>query len=76
MELRDMIDDLPLLGLRADQKKTAAELYESGQTGELIRYLRRFRCGLVEDMHESQRKVDRIDQMIRRAEKELQSSGG
>ncbi len=75
MELRDMIDDLPLLGLRADQKKTAAELYESGQTGELIRYLRRFRCGLVEDMHESQRKVDRIDQMIRRAEKELQSSG-
>ena len=75
MELRDMIDDLPLLGLRADQKKTAAELYESGQTGGLIRYLRRFRCGLVEDMHESQRKVDRIDQMIRRAEKELQSSG-
>ena len=75
MELSDMIDDLPLLGLRADQKKTAAELYESGQTGELIRYLRRFRCGLVEDMHESQRKVDRIDQMIRRAEKELQSSG-
>ncbi len=75
MELRDMIDDLPLLGLSADQKMTAAELYESGQTGELIRYLRRFRCGLVEDMHESQRKVDRIDQMIRRAEKELQASG-
>jgi len=75
MELRDMIEDLPLLGLSADQKMTAAELYESGQTGELIRYLRRFRCGLVEDMHESQRKVDRIDQMIRRAEKELQASG-
>ena len=28
------------------------------------------RCGLIDEMHESQRKVDRMDYLIRKAEKE------
>ena len=47
----------------------AARLVEAGQADELIRYLRRCRCGLVDAMHESQRRVDRLDQLIRQVEK-------
>ncbi len=44
----------------------AARLVETGQTDELIRHLRRCRCALVDAMHESQRRVDRMDTLIRR----------
>ena len=53
-----------------DLAKKARMLYDSGQKAELIRYLKCCRCGLVDEMHESQRKVDRIDYLIRKAEKE------
>lgn len=70
MELKTMIDSLSDLGCGKQQGETAKTLYRSGQMDELIRHLRKCRCGLVEEMHESQRKVDRMDQLIRKAVKE------
>jgi hypothetical protein len=49
--------------------KGAAWLMEAGKTDELIRHLRRCRCELVDAMHESRRRVDRMDTLIRQAEK-------
>ncbi len=45
----------------------AVELYRSGQGKDLVRLLKAQRCGLVEEMHESQRRVDRIDYLIRQS---------
>ena len=70
MDLKLMIDSLSDMGLTDEQKKTAKMLYESGQKSELIRYLKKCRCSLMDEMHESQRKVDRMDLLIRKAEKE------
>jgi hypothetical protein len=42
---------------------------EAGKTDELIRHLRRCRSELVDTMHESRRRVDRMDTLIRQAEK-------
>ena len=70
MDLKTMIDSLPDIGCSSEQAKKARMLYDSGQKAELIRYLKCCRCGLVDEMHESQRKVDRIDYLIRKAEKE------
>ena len=70
MDLKLMIDRLSDMGLTDEQKKTAKMLYESGQKSELIRYLKKCRCSLMDEMHESQRKVDRMDLLIRKAEKE------
>ncbi|MBQ9708486.1 MAG: hypothetical protein IJV66_04805 [Firmicutes bacterium] len=70
MDLKAMIDSLSDIGCSTEQEKKAKMLYESGQKAELIRYLKCCRCNLVDEMHESQRKVDRIDYLIRKAEKE------
>ena len=45
----------------------AVGLYRSGQGKDLVRLLKAQRCGLVEEMHESQRRVDRIDYLIRQS---------
>ena len=50
----------------------AARLMESGSPAELVRHLRRCRCELVEEMHESQRRVDRMDYLIRQAMKDTE----
>jgi len=70
MELKAMIQSLSDVGCSEDQKKEAELLYRSGRTADLIRYLKKCRCSLMDEMHESQRKVDRMDFLIRKAEKE------
>ena len=44
-------------------------LMKAGYPNDLIRHLRRCRCTLVEQMHESQRRVDRLDYLIRNLER-------
>ena len=48
----------------------AVRLSEAGQKDDLIRYLRVKRCDLIEELHESQKKIDRFDYMIRQTEKQ------
>ena len=52
-------------GVRQELIERAMQLYQSGQEAELVRFLKLRRCNMVEDMHESQRKIDRIDYLIR-----------
>ena len=50
----------------------AKQLYESGDTKALLRYFRICRCSRMEELHESQRKVDCLDFLIRQTVKTLQ----
>ena len=70
MELQEMIGDLSMLGCETDQEEMAERLYADGQMDDLVRCLKKCRCNLIDEMHESQRKVDKIDLIIRKAEKE------
>ena len=70
MELQDMIGELSKLGCETDQEEIAERLYSEGQMDALVKCLKKFRCALVDEMHQSQRKVDKIDLIIRKAEKE------
>lgn len=72
MDLKAMIDSLSDIGCTEEQKRTARKLYDLGQNAELIRYLKKCRCGLIDEMHESQRKVDRMDYLIWTTEKETE----
>ena len=54
-------------GTDNDIIRLAVELYRCGQDNDLVKLLKAQRCDLVEEMHESQRKVDRIDYLIRRS---------
>ena len=70
MELNAMIENLSDFGFSEEQKKTLKIISETGQKSELIRYLKKCRCVLMDEMHESKRKVDRMDYLIRKVEKE------
>ena len=70
MELKAMLDNLADAGCTKHDAEIAGELYKNGQADELIRFLKKCRCSLMDEMHESQRKVDRMDYLIRWAEKE------
>ena len=71
LEQNTIMDSLTDIGFEDEKKREANALYEAGQLEELIRYLKKCRCGLMDEMHESQRKVDRMDYLIRRTENEL-----
>ena len=70
MELKEMADALMDIGVGNVQTETVRRLFESGQTDELVRHLKKCRCSLLDEMHESQKKVDLMDYLIRRIEKD------
>ncbi len=51
--------------------ETAQRLLAAGRTRELIRFLRLCRCDLMDELHEKQRRVDRMDLLIRKTEKTI-----
>ena len=63
-----LCEGLAAAGCPNEAVKRAAGLIRAGHRDELVRHLRRCRCELVAAMHESQRRVDRLDFLIRQAE--------
>ncbi len=59
-------------GCNADTAAMIASLYESGSYGEMLHQMRKQRCELIDRMHESQRRVDRMDFLIRNQERQIQ----
>ena len=53
------------------QRDDDLRLYRAGRLEELKKALRKRRCALMDEVHESQRKVDRIDTVIRQIEQEM-----
>ena len=70
MEIKALIDNLTANGCSSEGAGRAKALYEAGDMDALIKHLRKCRCDLVEEMHDSQRRVDRMDHLIRQTQKE------
>ena len=64
-ELEELLTDLSMAGCGSGELNRARQLYESADRKALLASLRRCRCGLLEELHVSQRRVDRIDSIIR-----------
>lgn len=45
--------------------RRAEHFYQSGSTEDLIHCLRSCRCDALEEIHEKQRQLDRLDKLIR-----------
>lgn len=54
-------------GCRQAEIREAEKLLETGDAAQLKKFMRKCRCSLVDEMHESQQRVDRIDYLIRQA---------
>ena len=65
---RALTDCLTDVGFDGDTVSKAVRLYKNGSKEDLKRYLRLKRCDLIEQMHESQKKFDRFDYMIRQTD--------
>ncbi len=68
-ELKKILTNLEDAGCEAEELKRARQLYEAGDTEALIRYFRKCRCSRMDELHESQRKVDCLDYLIRQTAK-------
>ena len=68
-ELEKILTNLLDAGCGSDELQKAKQLYEAGDTEALIRFFRKCRCSRMEELHESQRKVDCLDYLIRQTAK-------
>ena len=68
---KDLTACLTDAGFSGEAVSEAVRLCEAGQKEDLVRFLRVKRCDLIEELHESQKKVDRFDYMIRQMEKQI-----
>jgi hypothetical protein len=50
------------------------QLVQAGRLTDAIHEMKVIRCGLMEQLHQSQRKVDCLDYLIRQTEKEIKST--
>ena len=47
--------------------RRAEHFYQNGSTEDLMRCLRSCRCDALEELHEKQKQLDRLDKLIREA---------
>ena len=60
-------------GFKQEVIEMAERLWEAGRTRDLIRHLRVCRWELMDILHESQKRVDRVDTLIRQTEKTMET---
>lgn len=67
----DIIQNLKDAGCSADEISSVSRLCDAGQIREAIQVLRRHRCELMDNLHQSQSRVDCLDYLVFKMEKEL-----
>ena len=71
-ELDQMLSNLADAGCGQEELEHAAQLYETGDAEALLRHFRKCRSRRMDELHEVQRKVDRLDFLIRQRTKAIQ----
>ncbi|MCM1539742.1 MAG: hypothetical protein NC121_00595 [Blautia sp.] len=65
----DIVQNLYDAGCDADIIADICRLYDAGMIQDAVRVLRRHRCSLMDDLHESQSRVDCLDYLVYQLEK-------
>lgn len=73
-ELEKILTNLSDAGCGSEELEKARKLYEAGDAEAMHRYFRKCRCSRMEELHESQRKVDCLDFLIRQTAKMFQQT--
>ena len=68
-QTEDLLTGMADAGCKAEDIEKAERILQAGSLSELTRFLKQCRCGLLERMHESQKRVDLMDHLIRQTEK-------
>ena len=59
-------------GFDQEAIEKAERLWDAGRTRDLIRHLRLCRCELMDILHESQKRVDCLDTLIRQTKRTME----
>ena len=70
MDTVKILENLSDMGCDDKQICFMKKMYGGGDTDTLLRDLRKCRCHLMDELHESQKKVDNMDFLIRQIQKE------
>ena len=73
LDIEKIIGNMTDAGCSSGDIERVRRLHESGFDDDIIRCLRRCRCDLIEELHNSQRRVDCMDHLIRAAENDRRS---
>lgn len=71
MECEKMKENLHAAGCAEVVTEDIIRMYGDGNGRDALLEIKRNRCRLMEELHESARKVDCLDYLIRKVEKEL-----
>ena len=74
MDIEQLRTTLADAGCGAGEADRIIRMYESGSRREALQQMRKSRCKLMEQLHESGRKVDCMDFLIRSTEKEMKQA--
>ena len=61
-------------GCPEESAKIVARLCSDGKLDDALHQMKILRCDLMEELHQSQRKVDCLDHLIRQTEKEIKAT--
>ena len=70
MDIEKLKRDLAEIGCSAAESDQIARLCESGNVKDVLQIMKKNRCRLMDELHECGRKVDFLDFLIRKTEKE------
>jgi len=70
MDTKRILESLTDMGCDEKEISFMKKMYEEGDTDTLLRDLRKCRCHLMDELHDSQKKVDNMDFLIRQIQKE------
>lgn len=67
-DIETIIENMEAAGCNAEDVSRARAMYDAGLESEILRCMRKCRCSLMDELHETQKRVDRMDRTIRMAE--------
>ena len=70
MDTTKILENLSDMGCDEKQIRFMQRMYQKGDTDTLLLHLRKCRCSLMDELHDSQKKVDHMDYLIRQIQKE------
>ena len=74
--IENLLTGMADAGCGAEEIEQAERILQAGELGELTRFLKQCRRGLLDRMHESQKRVDLMDDLIRQTEKNSKITKG
>lgn len=60
-----IIENMKAAGCSAEDISRVSAMHEAGFESEIPKCLRKCRCDLIDQLHEAQRRLDLMDQLIR-----------